>query len=291
MLPWHVNCRLPSARRDQARSRTAQLGLDSLEATPAGKSNTQPGTTSLNAEYEAAKKAAGLPSNICTSESSHLRLGRKQDISGLLGSPVYTTRFRLDALANDLLEPLARLLDKKDHLLEGENPSSLDCLAFGYLSLMLYPDLPQAWLTEVIQKRHPKLVKYIWRMREDLLGGEQTNLADVQSIASCKGNETQVREYLERLGTYLPWHPADAGAAPRKPPSRRTFFGNFVLPSLAVSGPLSPHKLWHIPPPPASFAVNALAATSAALLSVLAGIVIFNRRFPREGGLLFRSPL
>ena len=151
-----------------------------------------PGSGTASSDYEAAKRAAGIPGH---DKPKVLSMGRGKGLGGLLGTPMYAARFKLDALSSELLEPLSDLLGKEDYLLGGDKPSSLDCLAFGYLALMLYPPVPQSWLKEAIQTKHPRILRYIRRLREDLLGNEEVNPAEVWSIASGQTSRTA-----------LPWH-------------------------------------------------------------------------------------
>lgn len=58
------------------------------------------------------------------------------------------------------LEPLRRLLAHRTVLLGGTRPSSLDCLALGYLSLALVPALPQSWLADGLEAKYAPLCRY-----------------------------------------------------------------------------------------------------------------------------------
>ena len=184
VLPWLSNYMIPPKRRNLARARTAHLGLSSLDVAEASEHMRGPGAGTASSEYEAAKMAAGIPTD---SEPKALSMGRGKGLGGLLNSPIYAARFKLDALSNELLEPLSDLLQKKDYLLEGDKPSSLDCLAFGYLSLMFYPTVPQAWLKETTQTKFPRISRYIQRLRKEFFGGEEVNSA---------GSETSICEAL-----------------------------------------------------------------------------------------------
>ena len=181
-----------------ARARTAHLGLSSLDINEGSQDSRGPGSGTASSEYEAAKRAAGIPGN---DKPNVLSMGRGKGLGGLLGTPVYAARFKLDAFSNELLEPLSDLLGKEDYLLGGDKPSSLDCLAFGYLALMLYPLVPQLWLKEAIQTKHPRILRYVRRLREDLLGKEDVDPAEVWSISSGG-----------TAASSLPWHPRQSRA-------------------------------------------------------------------------------
>lgn len=302
ILPWHTNYIAPPTHRDAARARTAHLGLGGLDVDTSGLESPETGAASLSGEFEAAKKAAGIPSDSRASRPGLLSLGRQKGIQGLLSSPVYAARFRLDALANDFLGPLFDLLGKKNYLLSDSQPSSLDCLAFGYLALMLYPAVPQAWLKEAIQARYPKVVKYIWRMREELLGGgEEIKAADVFSLTAYRGrSDIELEDARRKIGLRLPWHPT-----PSEPPSTmvlniaREIASSIPILSLAFrrstiqpsSSPspstISPNQTSSLPSP---LLLNSLAAFSTAVISAIAGIAIHQSRYPRSGDLFFEAP-
>ncbi|KAF2741913.1 hypothetical protein M011DRAFT_497838 [Sporormia fimetaria CBS 119925] len=174
ILPWYLNYTVPPARRDLARTRTAHLGLSSLDISLTEQNSSRPGAHTLGSQFETAKQEAGLPPRTVS-------LGRRTGVQGVFSAPVYAARIRLDALANEVLEPLSDLLGSKKFLLDNERPSALDCAAIGYLALLFYPDVPQAWLQEALKSRFPRLVAYIDRVRSEVFGAEVINAADVCS--------------------------------------------------------------------------------------------------------------
>lgn len=300
ILPWHTNYTIPPAYREAARARTAHLGLGGLDVDNSELEGPETGAPNLSGEYEAAKKATGLPSESRTSKPGLLSLGRQKGIQGLLSSPVYAARFRLDALASDFLSPLSDLLSKKNYLLTEKTPSSLDCLAFGYLALMLYPSVPQTWLKEAIQARYPRIVKYIWRLREELLGGDgAVKAADVSSLNAYRGNDATLDGTRHKLGMRLPWHPI-----PAKLPTAvastiaREVFSGIPLVSLAFRrhtiqpSPSSTSTSDTRPASslPSSLFVSSLFAFSAALFSAVAGVAIHRARSPRTEDMVFEAP-
>ncbi|PSN70102.1 hypothetical protein BS50DRAFT_598814 [Corynespora cassiicola Philippines] len=204
ILPWHSNYSIPPRRRDLARARTAHLGLSSLDVNAAAEDDNIPGAGTSASEFENAKRAAGIPTE---EKPKGFNLGRGKGIGGLLSSPVYAARFKLDTLSNELLEPLSDLLGKKEYLLEGDKPSSLDCLCFGYLALMFYAPVPQPWLKETIQTKYPRISRYIRRLRDELLGGEEINPAHVWAIATWSGGDAQVQDLVKKHNMRLPWRP------------------------------------------------------------------------------------
>jgi hypothetical protein len=267
MLPWFANYTVPAKRRDLARARTAHMGLGSLDVDTTAEEGFVPGRGTASSEYEAAKRAAGLPTE---SQPKPLRMGRGK---GLLGTPVYAARFRLDALSNELLEPLADLLGRAEYLIKGSQLSSLDCLAFGYLSLLYYPAIPQAWLKETIQTRFPRIASYI------------RIAADVWSISVGSAEATR--------GVLLPWQARSQSLTFSALSGAREIFGNLPLISSCVQGT----SIAHLEPQanstmqrsrlPSPIFTNTLLGVAAAATVVLASLAIHHRRSPREGALIF----
>jgi sorting and assembly machinery component 37 len=92
----------------------------------------------------------------------------KETVSKLLGRTAKSNHFRLEALTADFFEPLEAMLASKPVLLPADDensPSSLDCLAIGYLSLALHPDLAFPWLRDAMRAKAPRLTAYTERMR------------------------------------------------------------------------------------------------------------------------------
>ncbi|KAF2643283.1 hypothetical protein P280DRAFT_496923 [Massarina eburnea CBS 473.64] len=217
ILPWLSNYIIPPKRRDLARARASHLGLSSLDVAEAADDRRGPGTGTASSEYEAAKQAAGIPTD---SRPKALNMGRGKGLGGLLSSPMYAARFKLDGLSNELLEPLSDLLGKNNYLLEGGKASSLDCLAFGYLALMLYAPVPQAWLKETIQTKFPRIMIYIRRLREDLVGSEDVDPAATWSVTSGR---------VDGLSRGLPWRPRAQGFVPHVTKAAREMMNSLPL--------------------------------------------------------------
>jgi sorting and assembly machinery component 37 len=174
LLPWHTNYILPPQRRAAARARTAHLGIATsididdvhgdLSDRPAGTETGGPSNGKETAFAEATQQRASL------------LLPKKDTLKGLLKKPEHAAIFKLNALADDVLAPLQDLLGKDGEDGEGEEtfllgarePHALDCLAVGYLSLMLYPTLPHAWLAARLRAKYPRLVTYTERLRQRL---------------------------------------------------------------------------------------------------------------------------
>ena len=108
-----------------------------------------------------------------------------------------SARFKLDALVDAAFRPLQQLLGKKKWMLSQEKASSLDCLALGYLSLALIPEVPQSWLAEGLRGRFPDLCKYVEDGVKEIFGGKVT-VED--TLPSSTEERTQGPS-----GTALPW--------------------------------------------------------------------------------------
>lgn len=271
-----MNYTIPPKRRDLARSRTAHLGLSSLDVTEASEDAQGPGRGTASSEYEAAKRAAGIPGS---DRAPALNMGRGK---GLLGSPIYAARFRLDALSNELLRPLADQLNKKEYMFGTDEPSSLDCLVFGYLALLRYAPVPQAWVQETLRTKFPKLDRYATRLREEFLKNEDIKAADVWSIASGKAAAHDVQ-------AQLPWVKRSRGAVL---PQMLEAVHDGVLPNTLQSGTIVKHgsignskaRPSVLPSP---FALNTLATVTSAAAIGLTALAIHHRKTPREGPLIF----
>jgi sorting and assembly machinery component 37 len=249
----------------------------------------------LGSDFEAAKREAGIPTADTGAQPNMLSMGRGKGLQGFLSSPIYAARFKLDTLTNELLEPLFDLLGKKDYLLEGGRPSSLDCLAFGYLATMFYPAVPQAWLKEALQLRYPRLVRYITRMREELLGRDDIRAVAVWSISSLKpDNEVAIAETRNSLGLRLPWHPRSARplhstltTASKEIVSNLPFVSK-VLPQDAVIQASNTNTSRTVSSSlPSPLLMNTLFTFTATIAAALAGMAVHHRRNPRDGDLIF----
>jgi glutathione S-transferase len=256
MLPWYANFTVPPKRRELARARTAHMGLSSLDVDTTAEERFAPGRGTASSEYEAAKEAAGIPTD---KQPNTLSMGRGRGFGGFLVTHVYAARFRLDALSHELLEPLSDLLGDKDYLLAGDTPSSLDCLAFGYLALLFYPMVPQAWSRETIQNKFPRIANYVQRMRKAaFLAGE----VDAATVWAVSTDSIGARKNIPVLSSIR----------------RRSAIAH-AKPSATAR-----HTRSSLPTP---LVVNTLLGLTAATAVGLASLSLHHRRSPREGALIF----
>lgn len=101
---------------------------------------------------------------------------RRRGVKAAL-SPEQTALFRLEAVARSTLGVLADLksgvgLGDERFFFGSERPTSLDCLAFGYLALMLVPEVPRPWLRDVVRRRYESLALFVDNTRDELFGGD-----------------------------------------------------------------------------------------------------------------------
>lgn len=124
----------------------------------------------------------------------------------MLSGPDHAAAFRIKALSDNFFEPLQEILGNKQYLLGTSTPSAIDCLAFGYLSLMLYPRMPHAWLESSLKGQYATLKAYIDRLRAkfdmDTTAAEALHQQEQEHGSEGKGTDTtQARPVASKL----PW--------------------------------------------------------------------------------------
>jgi sorting and assembly machinery component 37 len=103
---------------------------------------------------------------------------------------------------------------------DGSRPSSLDALVLGFLSLMLVPEVPAAWLRESLRTKAPRLARYVERLREECFGGV-VQLDDAFSGAAAAAPTTK---------GILPWQTPERVSVAK--------IGNTLLNTLADATPI-----------------------------------------------------
>ncbi|BCS24151.1 glutathione S-transferase family protein [Aspergillus puulaauensis] len=187
ILQWPNQWILPPQLHTTAKTRTEPLGLSSLDLEA---------TEEQRKRDHSADVAAGrIPQNF-------IRRPR-ETVSNLLGKTTRKHQFRLEALTGELFEPLEAMLDDKEYLLSGGGPSSLDCLAVGYLSLALVPDLPLPWLRDSMQRKAPRLSQYVERTRRELYGIVDVSDAFKSGAGSSLPWQAPERISIGSIGTSL----------------------------------------------------------------------------------------
>ncbi|KAJ6106320.1 hypothetical protein N7512_009837 [Penicillium capsulatum] len=171
LLQWPNQWILPPKLHAAAKARTEYLGLSSLDL--------QAMEEQRQRDHSAAVASGQVPKNL---------IQRPADtVSSLLGRTAQRNHFRLDALTGEFFEPLEAMLGKKQSLLAGETQdslSSLDCIALGYLSLALVPDLTSPWLRDAMRAKAPQLTAYTEHMRRRCFGEIPVEVAHAYSPQS-----------------------------------------------------------------------------------------------------------
>ncbi|KAK4208829.1 Tom37 C-terminal domain-containing protein [Rhypophila decipiens] len=156
-LPWTE----PTAIRAAMSARAADLKLSSLDT---------------DAEAEKAEAAAKAdPSWVHVPESIKKSMAqrRKNAVREKL-TPEERSRIRLEGVTAEVLDVLVGALASKeedekevygkeedsDELPEETTTLEFRCLAFGYLALMLLPEVPRPWLREIMEAKYPGLCDF-----------------------------------------------------------------------------------------------------------------------------------
>ncbi|KAJ2898617.1 hypothetical protein GGI21_004852, partial [Coemansia aciculifera] len=71
------------------------------------------------------------------------------------------------AQAKRCLDALSTKLSKKEYFF-GSKPTTLDAVVYGYLSLILYPDLPQSTLKSMVARDYPNLLEFCDRIHAQM---------------------------------------------------------------------------------------------------------------------------
>jgi sorting and assembly machinery component 37 len=197
LLPWHANYILPPRRRAAARAMTDHLNISSIDVDSVHEDNSSSlggvGKDPSQQGFEAQAK-----------ERASLLLPRKDTIRSMLQRPEHAAIFRLHAVAEEFFAPLRDMLGEKEFFMDTEEPTEVDCLAYGFLALMLLPEVPQAWLAKTMKEKHSNLVRFIERMHTKL--DLETKVQDVMDLANCTSEENvQGRRKARSLS--LPWCP------------------------------------------------------------------------------------
>ena len=133
-------------------------------------------------------------------------------------------RIKLVGIAADFLEALQSRLGEGRYFF-GDEPSSLDCLAVGYLSLGLYAELPNGWLRDEMLTRHGRLCKYVDDVRGQMLGH------GVDAVAVMSGQATMTTSSGRAAGGGLPWGIVE----PQHVPWVTGFFLNGVMEMVGIT--------------------------------------------------------
>lgn len=172
LLQWPNQWILPPKLHGAAKTRTEHLGLSSLDL--------QAMEDQRQRDHNAAVATGKIPKNL---------IQRPRDtVSSLLGRTAQSNHFRIEGLTADFFEPLEAMLGRKAYLLTAEDdatPSSIDCIALGYLSLALVPEMSFPWLRDAMRAKAPRLSAYTERMRRRCFGDAPVNISHAFSPESA----------------------------------------------------------------------------------------------------------
>lgn len=184
ILQWPNQWIIPPRIRSAAKTRAEHLGLSSIDLDVAEE------------KREEKEKQEGRQLPTATSQIPRSLMKKPRDtVSGLLSKTAQQNRIRLEGITEDFAVPLEEMLEKRQvgggYLLSDDLPSSVDCLALGYLALAIKPEVPFSWLRECIGDKAPQLAAYVERLSAQCFPGEDV---DVETALSGQGG-----------GTLLPW--------------------------------------------------------------------------------------
>ncbi|KAF1817252.1 hypothetical protein P152DRAFT_12563 [Eremomyces bilateralis CBS 781.70] len=155
LLPLHINYFLPLSLRASAKARTQHLGLSSLD---------------LDAEEPSDSRKPATNTAIPPPTQTAAQAGKVQkSITSFLRKSPHVDHIRLDSLATSFFDVLEELLAKDYFGMTNEGTRPVDCLLFGYLALMLYPDVPHKWLGDAIRRRYPRIKEHVEHLRRYFL--------------------------------------------------------------------------------------------------------------------------
>lgn len=143
LLPFPLTWTVPPALRAAAVEKVEHLGLGHLAAEV---DNADPSTDAA----------------ATTTSTGFLRLPERFGPSTTL-KPEQTAAIRLQGLAGDFFSVLDDLRGSKKYFLRGDNPSSLDFLAYGYLELMQV-QTPYPFLDTVMKRSYSRLPEFTQSM-------------------------------------------------------------------------------------------------------------------------------
>ncbi|KAF7559383.1 hypothetical protein G7046_g4782 [Stylonectria norvegica] len=159
LLPFPLTWTIPPLIRAEAVKRVEHLGFADLDSDfdPNGGLHLSTGRDALPETFR-----------------RHLPVSNKKTIHDEM-TPEQAAAIRLYGLTEDCLSVLDNLLtggdvsEKALHFFEEQHPSSLDCLAFGYLALMKHAPVPRSFLKDLLDKKTPRLSRFVDQMKSTCL--------------------------------------------------------------------------------------------------------------------------
>ena len=190
-----------------------------------------------------------------------------------------SARFKLDALVDATFKPLQQLLGKKKWLLSNERASSLDCLALGYLSLALAPEMPQSWLAEGLRGRYPNLCKYVEGGVREVFGGK----VEVED-ALPRSSRDQSATAQGHSETVLPWRAPNQnmGSAGASILSSTLASVPFYKRNIVTTSPTQPPHSTDAPPHTLASTLLPPLLASAGAAAAIAGYLLYSNLSTQE---------
>ncbi|KAK4191902.1 Tom37 C-terminal domain-containing protein [Podospora australis] len=237
-LPWTE----VSGIRTHMAERAEHLGMSSLD-------------TDAEAEKERQEEEAAANAGWITVPAA-LRRGPRT--VGEVLVPEQKRRIKLEGLVKDVLDVVAEV--NLSEASEG-TPTTLKCVVYGYLSLMLVEEVPRAWLSEVVRQKYPSLTKFVGEFGRQV--GEVESLPWVEEHESNQALAVQTR-FAHGVVHEIPW----IGEVWRRWWAGRRMRGAGKTETNSGEGVL-------------------LAGGSVVMLAIAAGVFVF-KRLPRFGATVQR---
>ncbi len=179
ILPFPLTWIEPPALRAAHAASAAHLGLSSLDTDADASGDDDSNNTYYDGEPgRPTRLTAALQTVPDRIRSSLQHSGRKAQGGSIL-TPEAKAQIRLDETARACLAVLAEQKGGRPFFLDRaaptqqqqqQQPTSLDCLAFGYLALMIFPDVPRPFLRDALQRHYPDLDAFVADMRQLCFG-------------------------------------------------------------------------------------------------------------------------
>ena len=188
LFPWSLQYPGPLRLRERAKLRCEHLGLSATDID----SSFDPQST---------KQAQGLMAGPPASFLEQTRSTTKT----VMDKTQLANKIRLDGLATEFLQPIQELLGAKEYLLSEKQPSGLDCLVVGYLSLVLQPRLPQPWLSNKVRLSFARLCGYVENLQRTFYTISPEDKNHPRAEQSSGLATTSYPERKQGVGDTLPW--------------------------------------------------------------------------------------
>lgn len=285
ILPFPTTFLIPPRRHDAAIEQCAHLGL-TFASSP---EDLQQQELAKDAD-PSAQAQAQAEGRFGRTTRNLIFAAKIPRLNEALKEKAVKERFRVEAAADALCAALDELLrdvaaanGDDVFILRGE-PSTVDCLCFGHLSLLLYPDVPRNWTSEIIRRRWSRVARYVDRLRSHLfpqlasLTPPQLDAQAVMSKAPTLRSQTiSAEDTLQRSDLPLPY-------ALQAPPSPLKRLATLATATLHTSLPRTTRKNIRALVNPQTYLSLARASDSSASLvlatlsttGVLAAVATFS---------------